>query len=138
MMQYRTCTCLARSTLRSSSSSATLPRRALSTSPRVFADASTSTAKPAFSPASALPESSCPAGTVLKGLSYLKDASDPVALESTEYPDWIWNLTTQPKVVKGKKAAAAADEQEKSLKDRIRAQRKEGKKAIKAQNTLKG
>lgn len=31
-----------------------------------------------------------PAGTVLKGLNFLKNANDPVALDDAEYPDWLW------------------------------------------------
>lgn len=35
-------------------------------------------------------QSSVPAGTVLKGLNFLKNANDPVALDDAEYPDWLW------------------------------------------------
>ena len=40
----------------------------------------------------AFPVSSVPAGTVLKGLNYIKGKPDPVALEDREYPDWLWGL----------------------------------------------
>ncbi|MCJ1362136.1 hypothetical protein MMC16_001238 [Acarospora aff. strigata] len=40
--------------------------------------------------ASSLPVSSVPAGTPLKGLNYLRNATDPVALEDGEYPAWLW------------------------------------------------
>jgi large subunit ribosomal protein L54 len=33
-----------------------------------------------------------PAGTVLKGLGYLKNKDPPVALEDHEYPSWLWSL----------------------------------------------
>ena len=36
--------------------------------------------------------SSCPAGTVLKGLNFMKNKQDPVALEDHEYPDWLWSV----------------------------------------------
>lgn len=45
--------------------------------------------------------SSVPAGTVLKGLNFLKDKSDPVAMADEEYPAWLW------KVLEGKGADAA-------------------------------
>jgi large subunit ribosomal protein L54 len=38
----------------------------------------------------ALPVSSAPAGTPLKGINYLKNAEDPIALEEHEYPEWLW------------------------------------------------
>lgn len=38
----------------------------------------------------ALPISSAPAGTPLKGINYLKNAEDPIALEEHEYPEWLW------------------------------------------------
>ena len=36
--------------------------------------------------------SSIPAGTVLKGLNFMKNKPDPVALEDSEYPDWLWTV----------------------------------------------
>lgn len=36
--------------------------------------------------------SSVPAGTVLKGLNFMKNRQDPVALEDGEYPDWLWEV----------------------------------------------
>jgi large subunit ribosomal protein L54 len=36
--------------------------------------------------------SSAPAGTVLKGLNFVKGKQDPVALEDSEYPDWLWSV----------------------------------------------
>ncbi len=44
-------------------------------------------------------QSSVPAGTVLRGLNYLKDKQDPVAMEDSEYPPWLWTMLDQ---VKGK------------------------------------
>jgi hypothetical protein len=34
--------------------------------------------------------SSCPEGTVLTGLNYMKGKTDPVALADDEYPEWLW------------------------------------------------
>ncbi len=36
-------------------------------------------------------KSSVPAGQVLKGLNFLKNAQDPVALEDEAYPEWLWS-----------------------------------------------
>ncbi|KIW07718.1 uncharacterized protein PV09_01650 [Verruconis gallopava] len=36
--------------------------------------------------------SSCPAGTILKGLNFMKGKTDPVAMEDHEYPDWLWDV----------------------------------------------
>lgn len=36
--------------------------------------------------------SSTPTGTPLKGLNFLKSRSDPVALEDSEYPSWLWDI----------------------------------------------
>ncbi|KAI8330353.1 mitochondrial ribosomal protein L37-domain-containing protein [Chlamydoabsidia padenii] len=41
--------------------------------------------------------SSTPAGVTLKGISFLKDGKDPVALEDTEYPMWLWDLLDEKK-----------------------------------------
>ncbi|KAF7585944.1 hypothetical protein BBP40_009839 [Aspergillus hancockii] len=36
--------------------------------------------------------SSCPAGTKLNGLNYFKNKPDVLALEDSEYPEWLWSL----------------------------------------------
>ncbi|KAL4901309.1 hypothetical protein BDW74DRAFT_160200 [Aspergillus multicolor] len=36
--------------------------------------------------------SSCAAGTPLVGLNYFKNKPDVVALEDSEYPEWLWSL----------------------------------------------
>lgn len=41
--------------------------------------------------AAATPISICPEGTILKGLNFLKNAQDPVALKDEEYPPWLWD-----------------------------------------------
>lgn len=37
-------------------------------------------------------QSSVPAGTVLKGLNFMKGKQDPIALEDDEYPEWLWGV----------------------------------------------
>lgn len=37
-------------------------------------------------------KSSIPAGTPLKGLNFLKNQSDPIAMEDSEYPSWLWEI----------------------------------------------
>ena len=53
--------------------------------------------------------SSCPAGTPLKGLNYLKGRDDPVALAEEEYPEWLWTCLDK-KEVEGEDGGAAGDE----------------------------
>ncbi|KAL4918809.1 mitochondrial ribosomal protein L37-domain-containing protein [Aspergillus aurantiobrunneus] len=38
------------------------------------------------------PPSSCIAGTTLQGLNYFKNKPELVALEDSEYPEWLWSL----------------------------------------------
>ena len=49
--------------------------------------------------------SSCPAGTVLTGLSVIKDQPDPVALPDDQYPAWLWTVLddNKAKLEKGEK-----------------------------------
>jgi large subunit ribosomal protein L54 len=54
--------------------------------------------------------SSCPAGTVLTGLSVLKDQSDPVALPDDQYPAWLWTILDDADVVlENEKKSGKAD-----------------------------
>ncbi|GAA5826254.1 hypothetical protein JCM3770_000630 [Rhodotorula araucariae] len=106
--------------------------RLFSSSPSPLAPAPPAHAK-AASP-SALPPSACPAGTVLKGLNYLKDGQDPVALEDSEYPPWVWTLAGErpaPKKAGQDDGAAFLRKQRADLK-------KQAKAGIKAANDLKG
>lgn len=43
------------------------------------------------------------AGTPLRHINYLKGKTDPIALEDSEYPDWLWTLLASSKT------AATAD-----------------------------
>lgn len=47
-----------------------------------------------------VPLSSCPAGTVLTGLNYLKSQPPVLAMPDEDYPAWLWNLT-KPKTYEG-------------------------------------
>ncbi|KAK8138471.1 hypothetical protein PG984_001851 [Apiospora sp. TS-2023a] len=108
--------------------------RALSTSlPRLnaapSADQSTTTETPTFSTPLAdsppSPEeaavgtlSACPAGTVLTGLNYFKNQTDPVALTDEKYPEWLWRCLDVQKKASDATADDAADEFSKSKKQR--------------------
>ncbi|KAI9595087.1 mitochondrial ribosomal protein L37-domain-containing protein [Syncephalis fuscata] len=65
--------------------------RAFTQSTRQFNKASTASPTDTTTTAS---KSSVAAGTVLKGINYTKDGSDPVAMEDTAYPEWLWTLLT--------------------------------------------
>ncbi|KAI9027518.1 mitochondrial ribosomal protein L37-domain-containing protein [Phycomyces nitens] len=84
----------------------------------------TSPALPATTPARTV--SAAPAGTPLKGLNYLKDRQDPIALEDSEYPEWLWNLLDERK-------------QKQKTKKPVNRQfhRKQNRDAIKALNFMK-
>jgi len=45
--------------------------------------------------------SSVPAGTPLKGLNYLKNQTDPIAMEDHEYPAWLWEVLSEKKAGAG-------------------------------------
>ena len=45
--------------------------------------------------AAPLVKSSVAAGTPLKGLNFLKNAQDPVALADEEYPAWLWTILSR-------------------------------------------
>ncbi|GAA5908898.1 hypothetical protein JCM5296_002496 [Sporobolomyces johnsonii] len=133
------CTCrsvpsLVRPTLaRVARPSSTFSFRSFSSSPSTPATAPTDNTKPASSSsAPVLPTSACPAGTVLKGLNYLKDGTDPVAKEESEYPPWVWTLLNP-----GAKQHGENDEVAK-LKKQKKELKRAGKAAIKAANSLKG
>ncbi|KAI0175707.1 mitochondrial ribosomal protein L37-domain-containing protein [Hypoxylon sp. FL1284] len=62
--------------------------------------------------------SSCPEGTVLNGLNYFKNRTDPVALADDAYPTWLWScLEVQKKADEGADEDAG-DEFSKSKKQR--------------------
>lgn len=64
--------------------------------------------------------SSVAAGTPLRGLNFLKNAQDPVALPDEEYPPWLWTLLAR-KVKESSVEALDADVFAKSKKTRRKA-----------------
>ncbi|KAI1504468.1 mitochondrial ribosomal protein L37-domain-containing protein [Biscogniauxia marginata] len=65
------------------------------------------------------PLSSCPEGTVLNGLNYFKNRTDPVALADDAYPEWLWGcLDVTKKKADEEDADDAGDEFSKSKKQR--------------------
>ncbi|KAF9583169.1 39S ribosomal protein L37, mitochondrial [Lunasporangiospora selenospora] len=71
-------------------------------------------------------QSSAPEGTVLKGLNYMKDGKDPVALADDAYPEWLWEIN-DPEV----RAARIADPMDKKHHKEARRQ------AIKGENFIR-
>ncbi|KAF2707772.1 hypothetical protein K504DRAFT_458257 [Pleomassaria siparia CBS 279.74] len=63
-----------------------------------------------------LVKSSVPAGMPLKGLNFLKNKTDPLAMADDEYPDWLWTVLEKQEA-KGE-AALAGDLFSKSKKQR--------------------
>jgi large subunit ribosomal protein L54 len=61
-------------------------------------------------PKTPLPVSSAPAGTLLKGLNFLKGREDPVALPEEEYPEWLWHCLDTGKKGGDDSAESAGDE----------------------------
>ncbi|QSZ33194.1 hypothetical protein DSL72_002780 [Monilinia vaccinii-corymbosi] len=67
-----------------------------------------------------LPTSSVPAGTILRGLNFLKGRDEPVALKEEEYPEWLWHCL-DAKMAVGGNEASGGDEFSKSKKLRRQA-----------------
>ncbi|KAF9570403.1 39S ribosomal protein L37, mitochondrial [Mortierella alpina] len=70
--------------------------------------------------------SSAPEGTVLKGINYMKDGKDPVALADDAYPEWLWEIN-DPEIRK----ARIADPMDKKHHKEARRQ------AIKGENFIR-
>ena len=80
----------------------------------------------AAKPAAGRQPSSVPKGQTLTGINFLKDGKDPVALDDTEYPDWLWDLLDEKK------------QKQKTTKPNNRQyHRKKNREAIKAMNFMK-
>ncbi|OAL55911.1 hypothetical protein IQ07DRAFT_183129 [Pyrenochaeta sp. DS3sAY3a] len=87
-----------------------------SAAPSTPGSGAAASAKPAEKKPSGMIKSSVPAGQPLKGLNFLKNAQDPVALPDDEYPAWLWTvLDRQEKKAEG---GAAGDLFSKSKKQR--------------------
>ncbi|KAJ2958628.1 hypothetical protein NQZ79_g5802 [Umbelopsis isabellina] len=65
--------------------------------------------------------SSAPQGTVLKGINYLKEGKDPVALDDVEYPEWLWELLDEKKQKQKSSKPANRQYHRKQNRDAIRA-----------------
>ncbi|KAK7520061.1 mitochondrial 54S ribosomal protein mL54 [Phyllosticta citriasiana] len=85
--------------------------------------------KPKKSPDVVTVQSSVPAGTPLKGLNFLKNKTDPVAMEDSEYPDWLWRILKP----EGKKDAETL---EADLYSKSKKQRRAAAKALRKQALL--
>ncbi|KAI0842984.1 mitochondrial ribosomal protein L37-domain-containing protein [Hypoxylon sp. FL0890] len=62
--------------------------------------------------------SACPEGTVLTGLNYFKNQTDPVALADDAYPPWLWKCLSVQKKASEEADDDAGDEFSKSKKQR--------------------
>ncbi|TLS28825.1 hypothetical protein PpBr36_00774 [Pyricularia pennisetigena] len=124
--------------LRARSFTTTLrPLNAAAAAPSPATDAAPASEAPAETAANATPVlSSCPKGTILKGLNYFKDRSDPVALADDAYPAWLWNCISVTKKAATVDADAGADEFSKSKKQRRLAAKKQ--RALEAQLLASG
>ncbi|KAI0600769.1 mitochondrial ribosomal protein L37-domain-containing protein [Biscogniauxia sp. FL1348] len=69
--------------------------------------------------------SSCPEGSILVGLNYFKNRTDPVALADAAYPEWLWRCLDVSKRVSEEDAEDAGDEFSKSKKQRRLAMRRQ-------------
>ncbi|KAF2716359.1 hypothetical protein K431DRAFT_279086 [Polychaeton citri CBS 116435] len=76
-------------------------------------------------------QSSCVAGTKLKGLNFIKGKQDPVALEDHEYPAWLWTVLDSKSNSDNLSAAVEGDLFSKSKK-----QRRAAAKALRKQQAL--
>ncbi|KAF2459959.1 mitochondrial ribosomal protein L37-domain-containing protein [Lineolata rhizophorae] len=75
--------------------------------------------------------SSVAAGVPLRGLNFEKGKLDPLAMEDSEYPDWLWTLLDKKKKAKGVFEGAEADLYSKSNKQRREAAKKLRKQQLK-------
>ncbi|KAI1656658.1 mitochondrial ribosomal protein L37-domain-containing protein [Daldinia decipiens] len=62
--------------------------------------------------------SACPEGTILTGLNYFKNRTDPVALADDAYPEWLWKCLEVQKKADEEADDDAGDEFSKSKKQR--------------------
>ncbi|CDR44715.1 CYFA0S15e01860g1_1 [Cyberlindnera fabianii] len=101
----------------------TFSRRAFATS-SVLRNAAKAAEVEASTPAI---KSSCPAGTVLN-LKIKKSGAEPVALEDSEYPEWLWTVLDS----KAQQAKLDAEPAKKAKKE----MRARNKKQIKMNNFM--
>ncbi|KAH8922519.1 hypothetical protein BT69DRAFT_1263369 [Atractiella rhizophila] len=90
-------------------------------------DTTSSPTPPARSrPQKKRPISSAPGGTVLSNLAIHKGESDPVALDDSEYPEWLWSLLD----------AKPSKQEKESLEFMKKTGKKERREKIKLSNML--
>ncbi|KAG8912563.1 hypothetical protein FRC00_004251 [Tulasnella sp. 408] len=131
------------STVRSSWGASTRAGK-LASGYRYYAQATPSASAPAASspPSTATeleasgttPRSSCLPGTVLEGLTWLKDQKPVIAKPDEEYPPWLWTLLER-KVEDPKKPSPPPPP---GSREAQRSLRKANRKTIKASNFMKG
>ena len=105
---------------------------------RTYASASASTSASSSASAPAEPTtlpSAAPPGTVLKGVSILKDKADPVALQDHEYPSWLFKLLDDPSIASS--ASLASIEMAGMSKGEARAAQKRQSKILRAAQLAK-
>nr|POF12859.1 54s ribosomal protein l37, mitochondrial [Quercus suber] len=86
--------------------------------------------------ATKFPVSSVRAGTVLKGLNFLKNKPEPVALEDREYPDWLWTVLDSSKAAKADGSGGGGTGDEGDLFAKSKKQRQKAAKAQRRQALL--
>ncbi|KAF4614441.1 hypothetical protein D9613_002491 [Agrocybe pediades] len=119
--------CLRRVQLTSSRQSSWLCARSYSTpAPAAAAPKAPKKAATNAPQAAAIPQSSCPADTVLKGINYLKGQAPVVAQADDAYPEWLWTIL-KPKVYE--------DDGPGGKKERVE-RRKANRQAIKDRNFM--
>lgn len=84
-----------------------------------------------FSSSVARLQSSCKAGTVLN-LNIKKTGKDPIALEDSEYPGWLWSVLDKNTAVDASKLEVSED----TLKLRKKQIRQANREKIKQRNFL--
>ncbi|EME88014.1 uncharacterized protein MYCFIDRAFT_125120 [Pseudocercospora fijiensis CIRAD86] len=91
-----------------------------------------SATKPKKSKQPARIASSVPAGTVLKGLNFMKNKQDPIALEDDEYPAWLWTALEK----KADATGSVGEDAEGDLFSKSKKQRRIAAKALRKQQLL--
>ncbi|EER28717.1 hypothetical protein D8B26_001008 [Coccidioides posadasii str. Silveira] len=68
--------------------------------------------------------STVPAGTRLAGLNYFKNKPEVLAMDDSEYPDWLWKLLDDPKAKSAKDGSGSVDVSSMNKKQRKRHEKK--------------
>ncbi|KAG0128392.1 mitochondrial ribosomal protein L37-domain-containing protein [Tuber indicum] len=95
------------------------PAKPVSLEPAPYRSSVTADGKPRV-------KSGTPGGTVLKNINFLKNRSDPIAMEDSEYPEWLWSMLENKAGAMGD-SAAAGDAYSKSKKQRDLAKKQAAK-----------